>query len=72
MRFASVLRALCLPLLLAGCASSGSVMSGAPPAPTAAEDYLIGVDDMVQVSVWRNPEELQLREGLARRPGGAR
>jgi polysaccharide export outer membrane protein len=56
MRFASVLRALCLPLLLAGCASSGTVASGAPPAPAAADDYLIGVDDMVQVSVWRNPE----------------
>ena len=56
MRFASVLRALCLPLLLAGCASSGTVATGDPPAPAAAEDYLIGVDDMVQVSVWRNPE----------------
>lgn len=56
MRFASVLRALCLPLLLAGCASSGTVASGSPPAPTSAEEYLIGVDDMVQVSVWRNPE----------------
>ena len=56
MRFASVLRALCLPLLLAGCASSGTVATGAPPAPGSADDYLIGVDDMVQVSVWRNPE----------------
>lgn len=56
MRFASVLRALCLPLLLAGCASSGTVATGAPPAATSADDYLIGVDDMVQVSVWRNPE----------------
>ena len=56
MRFASVLRALCLPLLLAGCASSGTVATGTPPAPASADDYLIGVDDMVQVSVWRNPE----------------
>lgn len=56
MRFASVLRALCLPVLLAGCASSGVMSSSAPPAPGAAEDYLIGVDDVVQVSVWRNPE----------------
>jgi polysaccharide export outer membrane protein len=57
MRLATALRALCLPLLLAGCASSGSVTSGAPPAPTTvADEYQIGVDDMVQVSVWRNPE----------------
>ena len=57
MRLATALRALCLPLLLAGCASSGSVTSGAPPAPaTVADAYQIGVDDMVQVSVWRNPE----------------
>ena len=57
MRLATALRALVLPLLLAGCASSGNVTSGAPPAPTTlADDYQIGVDDMVQVSVWRNPE----------------
>lgn len=56
MRAASVLRAFCLSLLLAGCASSGNLTSGAPPAPAPADDYLIGVDDMVQVSVWRNPE----------------
>lgn len=44
-------------LLLAGCATSGSAMSSAPPADAApAEDYLIGVDDVVQVSVWRSPE----------------
>jgi len=57
MRLATALRALVLPLLLAGCASSGNVTSGAPPAPTTlADDYQICVDDMVQVSVWRNPE----------------
>ncbi|QNP40700.1 XrtA/PEP-CTERM system exopolysaccharide export protein [Lysobacter solisilvae (ex Woo and Kim 2022)] len=56
MRAASALRAFCLSLLLAGCASSGNLTSGAPPAPAPADDYLIGVDDMVQVSVWRNPE----------------
>ncbi|MFC5578043.1 XrtA/PEP-CTERM system exopolysaccharide export protein [Lysobacter niabensis] len=57
MRLATALRALVLPLLLAGCASSGNVTSGAPPAPTTlADEYQIGVDDMVQVSVWRNPE----------------
>ena len=57
MRVASVLRAFGLSLLLAGCASTGNMMSGAPPATMpAADDYQIGVDDMVQVSVWRNPE----------------
>jgi polysaccharide export outer membrane protein len=57
MRLATALRALGLSLLLAGCASSGSVSSGAPPAPAAtADEYQIGVDDMVQVSVWRSPE----------------
>ena len=57
MRLATALRALGLPLLLAGCVSSGNVTSGAPPAaPTVTDDYQIGVDDIVQVSVWRNPE----------------
>lgn len=56
MRVATALRALCLLLLLSGCASTGNLMSGAPQAPPAADDYLIGVDDIVQVSVWRNPE----------------
>jgi polysaccharide export outer membrane protein len=56
MRVASALRAFGLSLLLAGCASSANLTSGAPPAPAPAEDYQIGVDDMIQVSVWRNPE----------------
>lgn len=57
MRLASALRVLGLSLLLAGCASTGNFTSGAPPAEMPAPDaYLIGVDDMVQVSVWRNPE----------------
>jgi polysaccharide export outer membrane protein len=57
MRLATALRALGLPLLLAGCVSSGNITSGAPPAaPTVTDDYQIGVDDIVQVSVWRNPE----------------
>lgn len=46
--------------MLAGCASTGATSKGAPPAdptPTAAVDaYRIGVDDLVQVAVWRNPE----------------
>jgi polysaccharide export outer membrane protein len=57
MRLASALQILGLSLLLAGCASTGDLSAGAPPASIpAAPDYLIGVDDMVQVSVWRNPE----------------
>ena len=57
MRLASALRVLGLSLLLAGCASNSNLTSGAPPAAMpAADDYRIGVDDMVQVSVWRNPE----------------
>ena len=56
MRVASALRAIGLSLLLASCASTSSLTSGEPPAPAASDDYQIGVDDMVQVSVWRNPE----------------
>ncbi len=55
--------ALCLSLILAftlaGCATKGPA-AGAPPivgAQTQAVDaYRIGVDDQVQVAVWRNPE----------------
>ena len=44
-------------LLLAACASGGQRSSEPPAAAQAAvEDYLIGVDDEVQVSVWRNPD----------------
>jgi polysaccharide export outer membrane protein len=51
------LTALLLFLALAACATTGAE-TAPPPAPTGAavDDYLIGVDDMVQVSVWRNPE----------------
>ncbi|KQZ67958.1 sugar ABC transporter substrate-binding protein [Lysobacter sp. Root559] len=57
MRLAASLRALGLPLLLAGCVSSGNLTSGAPPAAApVVDEYQIGVDDIVQVSVWRNPE----------------
>ena len=47
-----------LVLLLTACASAGSPSSSPPPAVTSAatDSYSIGVDDIVQVSVWRNPE----------------
>jgi polysaccharide export outer membrane protein len=52
------LGALLLLLALAACATTGG--DAAPPpeqvAAPAVSDYLISVDDMVQVSVWRNPE----------------
>lgn len=56
MRFVAALPALLLSLLVAACATSVPV--GPPPAAvsTTAESYRIGVDDLVQVSVWRNPE----------------
>lgn len=47
-----------LSLLLAACATTSG--SDAPPPATtttmATDAYHIGVDDIVQVSVWRNPE----------------
>ena len=48
---------LLLAVVLAACASGGGVET-VPPPPQAAsvEDYAIGVDDVVQVAVWRNPE----------------
>ena len=57
MRFIRGLSALCLLALLAACATSGGSVTP-PPAETAAavDTYHIGVDDIVQVSVWRNPE----------------
>jgi polysaccharide export outer membrane protein len=42
-------------LIVLGCESTGEV----PPAsdsPTILQDYRIGVDDRVQVTVWRSPE----------------
>lgn len=47
-----------LALFLAGCASNKSASEAPPPATStlATDSYHIGVDDIVQVSVWRNPE----------------
>lgn len=60
MNILRALTALSLPLclLLAACASGGRSQAAAPPTelPNAIDSYLIGVDDIVQVTVWRNPE----------------
>lgn len=54
-----ILQAVAMTLALSACAS-GSMNSQATPPPAvetaAIDDYRIGVDDIVQVSVWRNPE----------------
>ena len=57
MRITRLVAASLALLLLAACASSVQQSSAPPPAvQTLVADYLIGVDDEVQVSVWRNPE----------------
>ena len=52
-----ILAATLVVALVSACASGGG-SAEAPPTPqqAAVEDYAIGVDDVVQVSVWRNPE----------------
>lgn len=46
-----------LCLFLSACATTGEGSTGEPPAAAATgEAYQIGVDDVVQVSVWRNPD----------------
>ncbi|HSM10607.1 MAG TPA: XrtA/PEP-CTERM system exopolysaccharide export protein [Lysobacter sp.] len=56
-RYLAGLAVFLLSVLLAGCASSGYSTAGAPPDGDPVVDaYRIGVDDMVQVSVWGSPE----------------
>ncbi len=48
---------LLLVAVISACASgSGSLTPPPERTQAAVDDYLIGVDDMVQVTVWRNPE----------------
>lgn len=57
MRVLGKLCAILAIVVAAGCATGGG--SESPPAPaavTSVDAYRIGVDDLVQVSVWRNPE----------------
>lgn len=57
LRHLAVSMSLVLSLAVAGCATTNH-QDGAPPANSGAavDSYQIGVDDMVQVSVWRNPD----------------
>lgn len=49
---------LLLAIALSACATGGARLAGTPPEPSeaAVSAYRIGVDDVVQVSVWRNPD----------------
>ncbi|HEY0179424.1 MAG TPA: XrtA/PEP-CTERM system exopolysaccharide export protein [Dokdonella sp.] len=57
-RFRHLLSAVLVLLLVAGCATTAS--TGAPPpvdpAAQAVSVYRIGVDDLLQISVWHNPD----------------
>jgi len=56
-RYLAGLAVFLLSVLLAGCASSGYSTAGAPPDGDPVVDaYRIGVDDVVQVSVWGSPD----------------
>lgn len=58
-RLLAGLTAVACALMLSACASGSGASKLPPPPQTAAaavDAYQIGVDDIVQVSVWRNPE----------------
>ena len=57
-RFTAVAAVFGAMLFLSACASSGRGAIAPPPAESEnlVDAYQIGIDDIVQVSVWRNPE----------------
>jgi polysaccharide export outer membrane protein len=57
MRLIQIFQTVGLLLLISACASSGDTAGAPPPSSEHSVDsYQIGIDDIVQVSVWRNPE----------------
>jgi polysaccharide export outer membrane protein len=57
MRLIQIFQTVGLLLLISACASSGNTAGAPPPSSEHSVDsYQIGIDDIVQVSVWRNPE----------------
>lgn len=57
MRMFRQLSAVVVLVILTACTGGGGAKETPPePRPAAVENYAIGVDDIVQVSVWRNPE----------------
>lgn len=57
MRLFRFITVIAFAFLVSACASSGGT-AAPPPAlsENLVDDYQIGIDDIVQVSVWRNPE----------------
>src|SRR5690554_3519534 len=57
MRMFRQLSAVVVLVILTACTGGGGAKETPPePRPAAVENYAIGVDDIVQVTVWRNPE----------------